>query len=233
MKRILFIIVAVFTCAHPLWALYEYSAAPIETIWEDDDQQFISRFERNDPPHYIRELFGGYYEISDAIYIDLQIAGKENYSKELRIEFFQLVYGHLFDFSGSLPNSFQSFPISIQLKNKTKFEGLCQIKQANLSGGVVGRAFEGLEERHQKISRVYVTVNFSDLHCKNEPSAETLDHETFIGQALYSSDIKSIEFGKGNFKVKFNKFSTHATLYKMLQELADCTDETDIYFPNK
>ncbi|MBP5560574.1 MAG: hypothetical protein J6X70_02050 [Muribaculaceae bacterium] len=233
MKRLALISLAIIAFAQFARAEYEYGPAKTETLWYEDDQQFVCRLFRNDPPKLVFEVFGCFIKIGNHQVVDLQLAGKEGYSKELRFTIGALADGSIFDFCGSVGEGWVDMPILIQMKDGKKLNGVCRCSTDILKGDVVKRAFtlDPNYPQYHRLCRVYVGISFSDLHAKGEPDPDSLDHETFIGQAISSSNIKSLELGKGAFKTKFGSFSTQLTIQAMLRSIADCTYETELYFP--
>lgn len=235
MKRITILLLTIITLALSASAEYDRDPAPTETIWDEDDQQFICRLKRNDPPRFIFERFGGYTQFGGREMGDFQVVGQHGYSKNVRIVVGQLVYGGVFDFCQRIGESWSTVPIKIQMKDKKiKLTGTCRCKGVIIKGDVVKNAWGFSDEypEHHKLARIWLSVSFDDLHCKGEPDPNSLEHETFIAKAISSSDIKTIELGNGAYKFKLDPFHSMYTMREMLKTIAECTDEMSIYFPN-
>ena len=232
MKRFISITLLLITFSHVTWADYEYGPAQFVTIWDDEEQLFVAKL-HNDPSKYAAEYLGVYVKMGGSQLADIQIVGKEGFSKSLRISIFKLVDGSLFELCSKTGDNWVQLPITLQMKNGKKLTGICSCRGRTWKGDMVQRLFSmdpNYPQFHQAC-RISLTVDFSELHCKGEPDPESLEHETFIATMLTSSDIKNLELGKGNYKTKFDPFSTRATINAMLRAIADCTYETDIYFP--
>lgn len=232
MKRLISITLLLITFYHVAWADYEYGPAQFVTIWDDEEQLFVAKL-HNEPQKYMAEHLGVYVEMGGKQMADIQIAGKEGFSKSLRISIFKLANGSLFDFCSMTGDNWVQLPITLQMKNGKKLTGICSCRGKTWKGDVVQKVF-GMDPncpQFHQACRISLTVDFSELHCKGEPDPESLEHETFIATMLTSSDLKNLELGKGNYKTKFDPFSTRATINAMLRSVADCTNETDIYFP--
>ena len=87
------------------------------------------------------EHFNVFAKIDDDQAVDIQIAGKEGYTKSLRIIIWQLAFGHLFDLCGSVGESWVKLPITLQMKNGKKLTGTCSCKSRTWKGDVIKRIF--------------------------------------------------------------------------------------------
>ncbi len=231
MKRLATFLLTALAIMPTALAEYEWSSAPIQTIWDEDSQKFSCHLEPS--KKYAFEHFGCYTPMGGHNMGDIGVAGQSGYSKELRLVRGEIVYGGQFDFCRWVGENWRQISITIQMKDKKKkLTGTCDCKGEIFTGEIVRRAFSSLDNPdHQKLARIFIRINLSDLHCKDEPDPNTLEHETFIAQALYSSDIKSIELANGQYKFKLDPFHSQQTLKAMFLEIAECCEEMSTYFP--
>lgn len=230
MKRNIILFLILIVLFQPLWAGYEYSAAKFNVVWMEEDKMWTCALSPHNPPTTADKQFGssGGLSLEEYKFCSMAINGREGESKAILFCFIALTSRyHNKDFANACNNLIDNnkYLIKIKLSNGKKLEGVVGLSAKT-------EIIEKGAEYDFKWGMIRIEAQLSELHCKGEPSAESLEHETFIAQLLANSDIKEIEIG--NFKQKITPyFYTHKTIDAMLRTLSDCTGELDIYFPTQ